>query len=271
MKILETIKKLIRRVKGGVSSTEELLEIIKKAHAERRVPSYFYALSEQLIKIKDKTVEEVMVPRVDMVTVRADTPAREVIEVFKKYGYSKIPVVGRRVDDVVGILYIKELIKHLDRIESLKAKDLALKPSYIPDSKKVLDALREFQRKRISIGIIVDEFGSVLGLVTLEDLLEEIVGEIWEEFDVEELMYEKLDDGSYLFNARIELEQASSLLGRNLQAEDVHTLGGYILAHLDHLPQRGEKFKLDDLEFEVVDATQQRLRKVKVKPIKVEE
>lgn len=261
----ESLKKLIRRIQGRVGSLEDLIEILKKAHSDGIISSDLYAINERLFQIADKTVDEVMVPRVDMVAVSQDTPASEVIEIYKKWGFSKIPVYRKRLDDVVGILYIKELIKHLNEIETLNAGSLAIKPYFIPDSKKVIDTLREFQGRRISIALVVDEFGSVIGLVTLEDLLEEIVGEIWEEFDREEFLYRETEDGTIIFNTKIDLEEASRLLGKKLEAEDVHTLGGYILMKLDKVPRIGEKFVLDDVEFEVLEATQQRLKKVRAK------
>lgn len=265
--MMKRVKKFINRLRGKIESHEELLEILRRAHAERVITSYLYAFNEQIIRIADKTVDEVMVPRVDMVTLKEELPVSQAISIYQKYGYSKMPVVRKRIDDVVGIFHIKELIKNIDRIKELKVKDLAIKSYFIPDSKKVLDALREFQRRRVSIAIVVDEFGSVVGLVTLEDLLEEIVGEIWEEFDREEVLVREVENGSYIFNTKIELDEAEKYLGRELEAKDVHTLGGFILERLDKVPQPGEEFVIDGIKFEVMEATQQRLKKVKAKVV----
>lgn len=271
MSTKNSLKRLIDRLKGKISSPEDLLELVEEAKEYGVLSPNLSSLIERIIKIREKKVEEVMVPRVDMVTVKEETPLSEVIKLYKTHGFSKIPVIRERVDNVIGIFYIKELIKHLDEIEKLKVKNLAIKPYFIPDSKNVLDALRELQGKRISIAIVVDEFGSVVGLVTLEDLLEEIVGEIWEEFDREEIMVVELEDGSYLFNTKIELEEASKYLGVELQSEEVHTLGGYILEKLDRVPHVGEKFSINGIEFEVVEATQQRLKKVKARLLRSKE
>jgi CBS domain containing-hemolysin-like protein len=258
-------KRLWSRIKGRVTSTDDLLEIIRQAHTEGILGTYIYAINEQIYKIAEKPVREVMIPRVDMVVVRDDMTAKEVIGIFKKHGYSKIPVVRKRVDDVVGILHMKELLKHLNQIDTLKAKDLCIRPFFVPESKKVVDTLSELQHRRISIALVVDEHGSLSGLLTLEDLLEEIVGEIWDEFDTEEILVRKLKDGEVLFNTKIELEEANEELGKELVAEDVHTLGGYIIAQLDRVPQVGETFTLDGIRFEVTEATQQRLKKVKAR------
>jgi CBS domain containing-hemolysin-like protein len=265
MPLKAKLRRFINRLRGKPGTLEEIEEILERAHARSILPSYTYALLQQILKIADKTVEEVMVPRVDMVTVRENMAAKEVIEVYKKHGFSKMPILRDSGEGVMGILYIKELLKNIGRIDGLKARDLAIRPYYIPDTKKVLDALRELQRRRVSIALVVDEFGSVLGLVTLEDLLEEIVGEIFEEFDVEEVQYRPLEDGSYLFNTRIELEEASKILGIELESEDVHTLAGYLMEKLERVPQKGEKFEINGISFEVVDGTQQRVKRVKAK------
>ncbi len=267
MQLVSKLKRFLNKIRGSPGSIDEIEEILAKAHENGVLPSYVYALYEQILKIADKTVEEVMVPRVDMVTLRENMSAMEVIGVYKKHGYSKMPVFRESGEGVIGILYIKELIRNIERIDSLKAKDLAIRPYYIPDSKRVLDALREFQKRRVSIALVVDEFGSVLGLITLEDLLEEIVGEIFEEFDVEEVQYQQLDDGSYIINTRIDLEEASKILGVPLESEDVHTLAGYLMEKLERVPLKGEKFEINGVAFEVVEGSQQRVKKVKAKVV----
>ena len=179
-------------------------------------------------------------------------------------------MIRERTDNVVGILYIKELLKHLDELKNLKAQDLAKPAHYIPYSKKVLDTLKEMQTKRISIAIVVDEFGSVAGLVTLEDILEEIVGEIYEEFDKEEVLVKEIEDGVFIVNAKIDLHEASVKFGVELESEEVNTLGGFIIENLERVPEVGEKFTIGPIEVEVLDATQQRIKELKVTILKEE-
>ena len=252
----------------NVNNIEELKEIFEKAAEKKIISPHLKMILERLTDVADKQVEEVMKPRVDMVTVRANMPLREAIEVYKKNGFSKMPVIRERSDNVVGILYMKEVLKHLDKIDKFTVSDLMMRPVFIPENKKVLDSLRFFQAKHISIAMVVDEFGSVTGLVTLEDLIEEIVGEIWEEFDKEEILFKKLDDGSIVFKARIELDEASKVLGIELESEEVNTLGGFILEKLDRVPKVGEKFTIGNIEFEILDATQQRLKEIKARVLK---
>ncbi len=251
-----------------IKDREELKQFIERAAGNGVVPAHLISIVERLIDIADKQVEEVMVPRTDMVSVKADMSLRDAVEIYKKHGFSKLPVTRERIDNVVGILHMKEVLKHLEKIETSSVSELMVRPEFVPENKKVLDTLRFFQTKRISIALVVDEFGSVTGLVTLEDLIEEIVGEIWEEFDREEVLYVIQDDGSVVFKARIELETASKVLGVELESEEVNTLGGYILEKLDRVPKNGEKFVIDGVEFEILDATKQRLNKIKARVIK---
>ncbi len=258
----------INKILCNIESKEELNEIFERAAKNGVISSHLHGIISRLIDISDKQVEEVMIPRVDMITVKVDMPLAEAIEIYKKHGFSKMPVIKERADNVVGILHMKEVLKHLDKIDKYLVRDLMVRPVFIPENKKVLDSLRFFQARHISIAMVVDEFGSVTGLVTLEDLIEEIVGEIWEEFDKEEVLFRKQDDGSIIFKARIDLDSASKILGVDLESEEVNTLGGYILEKLDRVPRNGEKFTIDNVQFEIIDATQQRLKEIKARVLK---
>lgn len=245
---------------------EDLLEYLKGAVESEILCQDAFGIFVKVLKSQHKTVGEIMVPRVDMVTIREDATFSEALKLFRKTGYSKIPVIKDRVDKVVGILHIKELVKNWDKLNGMPVKQIALKPVFIPEMRKVLDALQEFRGKRLSIGIVVDQYGSVVGMVTLEDLLEEIVGEIWEEFDREEKLYQRHSDGSVTFMAKIELEEASKVLGVQLQGEDVTSLGGLIISSLDRVPKPGEKVIINGIEFGILEASPQRIIKVKAVP-----
>ena len=263
--------KLLRKI-FKIETVEEIVQLIEQFATEDLKKETLTTVLRRLLKVSKKTVEEVMVPRIDMITVHEDMHAREVIETYKKYGYSRMPVISERSDRVKGILYIKELIRRFDEIDRLKAKDLAKKPNFIPDSQKVLEALNQFQKRHISIAMVVDEFGSVVGLVTLEDLLEEIVGEIWEEFDKEEKLIIPKGEGTFIISTRADLDEVSAALKVPLVAEDVHTLGGFIVTKLERVPNVGEEFKIKGLplSFKVLEGTQQRVKKVLVKKLTAE-
>lgn len=265
------IKKLVKKALGKTLEPQDLLDFFEKVKRENALPESVSDLILSILELSDRQVEEIMVPRIDMVVISSDATLEEAVKIYRKRGFSKLPVIRERTDNVVGILYIKELLKHLHELKELKAQDLAKPAHYVPYSKKVLDTLREMQKKRISIAIVVDEFGSVAGLVTLEDILEEIVGEIYEEFDKEEVLIRQVDEDTFIVNAKIDLYEASEKLGVELESEEVNTLGGYIIENLERVPQVGEKFVVGPIEVEVLDATQQRIKEVKVRVIREKE
>ncbi len=252
---------------GNVNSPDKLEKVIDSAVKGKVINGFAAQMIKNIITASQKEISKIMVPRVDMVVVSADMSLRDAIETYKKFGYSKMPVISDRADRVVGILYIKELIKRLDQIDEGKVNDFKIKANFLPESKKVLDTLRFFQKKHLSIAIVVDEFGSVIGLVTLEDILEEIVGEIWEEFDKEEKLYRKLEDGSFEFNAKIDLEEVSELLGITFDVDNFHTLSGFIMSKVERFPAVNTRVVYRGYEFVVTEATQQRIKKVVVRKL----
>jgi putative hemolysin len=252
---------------GGLNSADKLEKLIDSAVKGKVINGFAAQMIKNIIAASQKEINKIMVPRVDMVVVSDDMPLKEAIEIYKKFGFSKMPVISDRSDRVVGILYIKELIKNLDQIDNGKVNKFKRKAYFLPESKKVLDTLKFFQKKHLSIAIVVDEFGSVIGLVTLEDILEEIVGEIWEEFDKEEKLYRKLKDGSFEFNAKIDLEEVSELLGIKFDVDDFHTLSGFIMSRVERFPEVNTRVVYEGYEFIVTEATQQRIKKVVVKKL----
>ncbi len=263
------IGKMIDRLFKGhrlknIDDFERTIKEITAIAREKGVVDNFVAnMLERILVLSRKEVGKIMVPRVDMISVSEDQPLTEAIEIYKKYGFSKMPIVSGRSDRVVGILYVKELLKNLDKIATSRVRDFKWTAHFIPESKKVLDTLRLFQRNHISIAIVVDEFGSVIGLVTLEDILEEIVGEIWEEFDKEEKLWRKIGDGEYEFIAKIDLDEVSKILGIEFDADDFHTLSGFIMSKIDKFPAKNTEIKYKGYKFIVTDATQQRIKKVR--------
>jgi len=250
-----------------IRKTEDLERLLVEATRGGVLSAHMKELLSSILEAKETTVEEIMVPRVDAITARAGQTLREVVEEYKKHGYSKIPVLTNEGEDVVGVLHIKEVIRFLDRLDQVKAGDLAIKPLFVPHTQLALDTLRLFQREKSSIALVVDEYGSLIGLVTIEDILEEIVGDIWEEYDKEEFTYRVLPDGSWLMSAKLDLEEASEILGVTLESEEALSLGGLVIENLGHLPKKGERIEISGLAIEVVDATPQRVKLLKVRKI----
>ncbi len=271
MSVLERlIQKLLWKIAPGPESPQDLTEEIREALRNQILSPIAYSLFERILQIQDKTLGEILVPRVDMVVVKAAWPLQKVVEVYLEHGYSKMPVIEKRMDQVVGVVHIKEVLRYLDQLDTKTARDIALPPRFFPENKTVLETLEEFKRLRVSLGLVVDEHGTVVGLVTLEDLLEEIVGEIWEEYDREEKLYEVRSDGTLLLNTKLEIQKAAQLLGISVPEPEngnrISTLGGLLMASLDHVPAPGETVEVQGIQFTVVEATPQRVQWVLARP-----
>lgn len=243
---------------------EDLENMLLLAQGRGILPPQALRLMRGVLKAAERTVEEIMIPRTDMVTVVETMTLREVLAVYAQTPYSRFPVLSERRDEVVGVFFMKDLLRRLAELDTLTVRDLMSPPYFLPEVKPVLDTLATFQEMHLSIGIVVDEFGSPVGLVTLEDLLEEIVGEIWEEHERPHTPWREVAPGVYEVLATMNLEDFAEVTGLPLVDESVNTVGGYILNRLDHLPTPGEVVDLGDLRVEVLDATPQRLKRLRV-------
>ncbi len=231
---------------GPYVSEEELLAVAELGVEEGVIEEHERALIESIIEFGDTVVREVMVPRPDMVTVGQDFRVADVMEVVLLNGYSRLPVVGDSIDDVVGITYAKDLMRaERDGEEDLPVAQLVRAARYVPETKRVPDMLREMQRDKFHMAIVVDEYGGTAGLVTLEDIIEELVGEIVDEFDVEDPLVEPLAGGGVRVDARTALDEVNELLHAELPEGDWDTIGGLLYHHLGHVPFEGESVEVD--------------------------
>src|SRR5205085_5521796 len=191
----------------------------------------------------DTRVREVMIPRIDMVTLPSTATVTQAVDVALQGGFSRIPVYEESVgiDEIIGILYTKDMLKQLrEGHDDFPIRDLVRPAYFVPETKKLDDLLREIRQKRTHMAIVVDEYGSVAGLVTIEDLVEEIVGDIQDEYDREENLYEQVTQFEYVFDAKINLDEFNELMDTDLENEDYETLGGFLLAQLDKIPVAGD-------------------------------
>ncbi len=227
----------------------------------------FLQFLKGLKSLYQKSVEEVMKPMVDVVVVSEDDSLKEMVDRFVKYRYSKYPVMSYEGDKIVGIAHIKDVIIYLDNIESLTVKEVSRKPIYLPHSMSCMKALRILQRNRMSMGLVVDEFGNVIGIITLEDLLEEVVGEIYEEHDVEEFRYEILEDGWVRLSAKLSISEVEEILGVNLGEVESSSIGGYLIEKIGRIPEKGEEINIPPLKFLVEDVEPQRIKTIRVRKI----
>ncbi len=254
--------------KRKIESEEELRKIIAQGEEEGIITEEEEDLITSIFEIGDTPVEEVMVPRVDMISISAESTLSDILNVFIKEGYSKMPVYYHSIDNVIGIIYVNELLKLWHSEKQYLACDLMRLPYFIPYTKNVLDTIREFQQKHISIAVIIDEYGGVYGLVTMEDLVEEILGELQDEMDREEVLFKELKDGSYLIHGKAELDNIEEIFNVNFGDEyDARTIGGLVIEILGKIPQKGDKITIKGLKISVVDATKQKVNRVLVKKI----
>jgi CBS domain containing-hemolysin-like protein len=218
-----------------------------------------------IFAIGDTIAREIMVPRTDMLALEVTTPLPEAVEAALSKGHSRIPVYQDSIDNIAGLLYAKDLLRAWrDNNQPANLRAL-LRPAYfIPETKKVDELLAELQAKRIHLAVVVDEYGGTAGIVTLEDIVEEIVGEIRDEYDVnEESRFEQVNENEYIFDARIDLDEVNDRLQLDLPSGESDSLGGFIYGQLGHVPTAGEKVTADQVEFEVLSVTGRRIHKVR--------
>lgn len=218
-----------------------------------------------IFEISETWARELMVPRIDVLALDVETPFTDAVDAMLSAGHSRVPVYEHSIDNVLGILYTKDLLRAYRANKLEGGLRPLLRPAYfVPETKKANELLAELQQKRIHMAVVVDEYGGTSGLVTLEDIVEEIVGDIRDEYDVNEESYvEQLSETEYIFDARINLDDVNELLKLKLPTDDSDSLGGFIYGQLGHIPANGEKVATDGAQFEVLVVTGRRIRKVR--------
>ncbi len=244
---------------------EEILTLVDAGEESGIIEHEEKEMISGILEMGKTLVREVMVPRTDLVAVESGTPIKEVVSAILQAGHTRIPVYEESIDNVVGVIHAKDLLSSLrDCQHDRPVRDL-LRPAYfVPETKIVDDLLREMQRQRTHMAIVVDEYGGTAGLVTIEDLLEEIVGEIQDEYDAEEPLVQDLGGGEYLCDARLGVDDAEELLGQPIPAGDFDTLGGFIYERLGAIPKEGDRVAVGDAQITVVEVEGVRPIKLRV-------
>jgi gliding motility-associated protein GldE len=222
---------------------------------------------EGIMDFADTTVKEVLVPRTDIRVLRQDVTVSAALALIRQTGFSRIPVFGQTIDDILGVLYAKDLLLFIANGDTQKPiRDLLRDAYFVPENKKVAELLNEFRHNRVHCAIVVDEHGGTVGLVTLEDLLEEIVGEIQDERDVDKPLIEKVEPEGILIDARVPLDELTEIIGSELRDQEHESVGGFILSLMGRMPKKGENVKHDGMTFVVDEVSERRILKVKVIP-----
>lgn len=256
---------------GPFLTAEELKTLVVLGEEEGVIEEEEKRMIHSILEFGDTTVKEVMVPRTEMTCLDLEMTLANAVEIAREKGFSRIPVYEGNIDNIVGILYVKDMLNFitLGKLE-LKVKELMREPYFVPETKRVDDLLREFQKNKIHMAIVIDEYGGTSGLVTLEDILEEIVGEIFDEYDfMEEARIDRISENEWVIDGRVDIDAVEELFGFEIEEEDTETLGGFVSSLIGHFPAPGEKCVYKGYEFTVEEVENRRVGRVRV--IKIQE
>lgn len=265
------LKKLSRMLLRWPKDRIELLEVLHEAKDSGLVDAQSAKMIEGVLKVTDLQVRHIMVPRSQMITVDVNASFHDLLPIIVDSGHSRFPVISENQDDVVGILLAKDLLKFCSDVQhkEFNMHNILRQAIYIPESKRVDTLLREFRLNYNHMAIVVDEYGSVSGLVTIEDVLEQIVGDIEDEYDIEDEPNIKSSSASiYMVKALTPIEEFNEFFQDDISDEERDTIGGYIVKELGYLPKRGEKIQLGRYRFKVIMADGRQIRLLQVKLIK---
>jgi CBS domain containing-hemolysin-like protein len=244
------------------------VKIFKKGEIDKKTINALESDQREMIRgiveLRETTAKEIMVPRIDTVFISQDVSREDLFTVIAESGHSRFPVYRETIDDVIGILYAKDVLRVLIRNEDLAVPALLRKPFFVPESKHIHEILSEFRRRRVHIAVVVDEYGGVSGIICMEDILEEIIGDIQDEFDNEDEDILSLGGGAYLCDARVNLEDLSEELGVELPFEDFDTLGGFVFDLFGKIPVKYEKALYNGHEFIVQNMEGHKINTVKI-------
>jgi CBS domain containing-hemolysin-like protein len=244
---------------------EEIQELMDAGEEEGIINEEENAMIRSIFALGDTVVREVMVPRTDMACIPIDALVREALDTIIACGHSRIPVYEGTMDNIVGLLYAKDLLKLWGKDDGDIHLRSIMRPSmFIPESKNLEEMLQEFRKKRIHLAIVVDEYGGTSGLLTIEDLLEQIVGDIQDEYDTEEERLIVDEDGSVLVDARLPIEELEEHFGIKIERDKFDTVGGLAFHLTGRIPESGEVVILDNLSITVLEADERRVIKLKV-------
>lgn len=250
---------------------EELQEIIEESEEEGIINEGEGDMLHSIFEFGDTIVREIMVSRTDMVCCPTTASFRQVLDAILKSGHSRIPIYEGSADRIVGVVYAKDLLRYWGRPE----KDIAITrvmrtPFFVPETKNIQELLQDFRSKRVHLAIAVDEYGGTSGLITIEDLIEEIVGDIQDEYDLEEEWLQPQEDGSVIVDSRLNIEEFEEYFETEVEREKFDTVAGYVFNLLGRVPREGEEINDRNLQLIVTECDNQKIRKIRVRRITVE-
>lgn len=250
---------------------EQLIELLQRSYERNLLDADALGMIEGVMQVSEMQARDIMIPRAQMDVIDIGDPPEKFIPWVIETSHSRFPVIGENKDDVIGILLAKDLLRYYAG-EEFNVREMLRPAVFIPESKRLNVLLKDFRSNRNHIAIVVDEYGGVAGLVTIEDVLEQIVGEIEDEFDFDETEANIILDrnGQFRVKAQTEIEDFNRTFGTDFSDEDFDTVGGLVLSHLGRLPKRSEQFRIGDLNFKVLRADSRRLHAVLVEKVRTE-
>ncbi|MBN1445605.1 MAG: HlyC/CorC family transporter [Candidatus Omnitrophica bacterium] len=278
IKILLVFSKFFVRIFGAklesiipVLTEEDLKAMIIASEEEGILEEEERDMIDSIFELGDKMVREIMTARVNIVAVKEENLMEEVTNVIAREGYSRLPVYKDNIDRISGIVYIKDIVAHEVKNSGqpvqVKAKDFMRQPYFVPESKKVSELMKELQEKKMQMAIVMDEYGGTAGLVTMEDLVEEIVGEISDEYKKEVKELHLQEDGSFLVSGGMEIEKVNEEIGLDIPEGEFETVAGFVLDRLGKFPVKGESFVYNGYEFAIQEADTKKVRLVKIRKL----
>ncbi|VXB29751.1 putative protein involved in divalent ion export [Pseudomonas sp. 8AS] len=264
------LNKLTQAFAHEPRNRQELLEVLRDAHQNKLLDSEALAIVEGAIQVADLQVRDIMVPRSQMVSIKACQTPQEFLPAIIDSAHSRYPVIGESIDEVIGILLAKDLLPLIlqDGSKPFNIKDLLRPATFVPESKRLNVLLREFRANHNHMAVVIDEYGGVAGLVTIEDVLEQIVGEIEDEHDVEEDSYIKpLPSGDFLVKALTPIENFNEAFDTGFPDDEFDTVGGLVMSAFGHLPKRNEITEIGEYRFRVLNADSRRIHLLRLTPL----
>ena len=255
-------EKISQALTGEPKDREELVELLRDSEQRNLLDADSLAMIEAVMQVAEMHVRDIMIPRSQMVVVHRDVPPEEFLPTILESGHSRFPVIGDTRDEVVGILLAKDLLAYFAAGDKVRfdMRDVMRTPVFIPESKRLNVLLNEFRSNRNHMAIVVDEYGGVAGLVTIEDVLEQIVGEIEDEYDVDEDKFiMKYSNDHYSVKALTPIDEFNEYFGASLDESEFDTIGGLVMKSFGHMPARGESVKIDKYNFTVLRADNRRI------------
>jgi len=246
-------------------SEENLMDILEEGMETGLLDKTEHELIEGIFRFTDKAAREVMIPRTDVVAIDSSLPPESIVAQVMREGFTRMPVYKGSLDNIIGVIYAKDVFSLIEHKNLIILHDILRPPFVVPDTKSVPDLLREFQRKRIHLAVVVDEFGGTEGIITLEDILEEIVGDIQDEYDEEAKPFERLANGVIQVEGRMNISEFNEISDYSIpESEEYETLGGFVTKVMGRIPEAGDRCESEGLHIDIVAVDERRIDLVRI-------